>query len=210
MIYRRWCGQLFLNSNRMLHLISWTIWPSCYQMQSSHNTGMDPQSRFYLLIISRTPPNAFAALSWGRFSTTRNTDKDKQKPRQRQKDRCTFLSFELIGKLVACSDSIRILGSERGLSWAVLVCNSFTMTHTQIRKQTNTHREHLHAQIHSHTLTHGDKNKLINTQAHRQKQAHRSKQTHNFTHTRFVYNTWTLGQCPLDMTNSSIYQYFHR
>ena len=65
----------------------------------------------------------------------RNTDKDKQKPRQRQKDRCTFLSFELIGKLLACSDSIRILGSERGLSWAVLVCNSFTMTHTQIRKK---------------------------------------------------------------------------
>ena len=89
---------------------------------------------FYLLIISRTPPNAFAALSWGRISTMRNTDKDKQKPRQRQKDRCTFLSFELIGKLLACSDSIRILGSERGLSWAVLVCNSFTMTHTQIRK----------------------------------------------------------------------------
>ena len=143
MIYRRWCGQLFLNSNRMLHLISWTIWPSCYQMQSSHNTGMDPQSRFYLLIISRTPPNAFAALSWGRFSTTRNTDKDKQKPRQRQKDRCTFLSFELIGKLVACSDSIRILGSERGLSWAVLVCNSFTMTHTNTNTQINKYTQRM-------------------------------------------------------------------
>ena len=130
---------------------------------------------FYLLIISRTPPNAFAALSWGRISTMRNTDKDKQKPRQRQKDRCTFLSFELIGKLLACSDSIRILGSERGLSWAVLVCNSFTMTHTQIRKKNKyTQRIPSCTNTQPYTLTHRDKNKLINTQAHRQKQAHRS------------------------------------
>ena len=54
---------------------------------------------FYLLIISRTPPNAFAAVSWGRFSTMRNTDKDKLEHRQRQKDRCTFLS---LNSLASC------------------------------------------------------------------------------------------------------------
>ena len=138
---------------------------------------------FYLLIISRTPPNAFAALSWGRISTMRNTDKDKQKPRQRQTDkdrktdRKTGAHFYLWTHWQAACllrqhsyprqwERFKLGGS----------CLQFfhhdSHTNTQINKYTQRIPSCTNTQ--PYTLTHRDKNKLINTQAHRQKQAHRS------------------------------------